>query len=118
MISNIDKVKAGLAALGEEIREAKEERKLAKNQLENATSSQDLLKFRTLLESATANLTNLQNEKVKLLEQENILTSHSSSDGETQLFSPLADESPDGPKRAGCLKMLRSISSQQKILVV
>jgi hypothetical protein len=81
----LDQVKAALAALQDEIKEAKEERKAAKSQLEKATAELEIQKFTALLESASANLTGLQREKEVLLKKENILIrSHSSSDEETQ----------------------------------
>ena len=87
-----NEVKAALAALQDEINEAKEERKTAKSQLEKAIlEGKPVSPFEKLLESASANLTGLQREKEKLLEEKNILTrSHSSSDEETQEVSPVS----------------------------
>jgi hypothetical protein len=91
----LDEVKAALAALQEEIQEAKEERKNAKSQLEKATTEQDIQKFKALLESASANLTGLQGKEKVLMEEKNILTrSHSSSDEDTQEIFPVSEGSP------------------------
>lgn len=94
----LDEVKAALAALQDEIKEAKEERKAAKGQLEKAILEGKPADVRAglkaLLESASANLAGLQREKEKLLEKENILTrSHFSSDEETQEISPTSEGS-------------------------
>jgi hypothetical protein len=95
----LHEVKAALAALQEEIQEAKKKVNRGEEKLEKATSEQDIQKFKALLESASANLAGLQREKEKLLEKDNILTrSHSPSDEETQEISPVSDGSPKRQK--------------------
>jgi hypothetical protein len=92
----LDEVKAALAALQDEIKEAKEERKTAKSQLENAIlEGKPVSPFEKLLESASANLAGLQREKEKLLEEKNILTrSHSSSDEPSKFDSQIHELLP------------------------
>ncbi|KAK6099281.1 hypothetical protein MT418_000717 [Batrachochytrium dendrobatidis] len=94
----LKEVKAALAALQEELLGAKEERKAAKNQLENAILEEKadsiLAGLKSLYDGASANLTGLQREKEKLLEEKNILIrSYSSSDEETREISPVSDGS-------------------------
>ena len=95
----LDEVKAALAALQDEIQEAKEERKTATSHLEKAILEGKPADVRAglkaLLESASANLTGLQREKEELLKRETLLSRwHSSSDEETQEISPTSDGSP------------------------
>ncbi|KAJ2999649.1 hypothetical protein HDV02_002122 [Globomyces sp. JEL0801] len=92
----LDEVNAALVALQEEIQEAKEERKAAKSQLEKAIlEGKPVTPFEKLLESASANLTGLQREKEKLLENKNILTrSHSSSDDPSKIASQINELLP------------------------
>jgi len=99
MGSRLDEVKAALTALQEKIQEAEGKVKRAEERLEKAIlegkPGDVTAALKALLESASANLTGLQREKVKLLEKENILTrSHSFSDEETQEISPTSDGSP------------------------
>jgi hypothetical protein len=55
--------------------------------------------FAKLYDGAVANLTGLQREKEKILEEKNILTrSHSSNDEEKQEISPVSDGSPKRQK--------------------
>jgi hypothetical protein len=91
----MEEVKAALAALQEEIQEAKEERKAAKNQLEKATlEGKSISPYEKLLESASTNLTRLGQKEAELLKRETKLTcSHPSSDEETQEISPISDSS-------------------------
>jgi hypothetical protein len=78
--------RAALEALQAEIKEAKEERKTAKSQLENAIQEgKAVSSFEKLLDSATTFLTDLQREKEVLLKRESQLTrSPSTSDDEIQ----------------------------------
>jgi hypothetical protein len=96
----LDEVKAALAALHDEIQEAKEERMAAKSQLEKAIlEGKPVSPFEKLLESASANLTGLQRKEEELLKRETILTrSHSPSDEETQEISHVSDGSPKRQK--------------------
>jgi hypothetical protein len=70
----LDEVKAALAALQVEMHQAKEERKTAKSQLEKAILEEKpeyiQNNLKALLESASANLTRLGQEKVELLKRE------------------------------------------------
>lgn len=70
----ISDLHAELSSLKEEIKEAKQERMAAKSNLENAVGVDT--KFQKLLESASANLTGLQNKELALLELIFRLTHH------------------------------------------
>jgi hypothetical protein len=71
----LDEVKAAIAAIQLEIAAANEERKIAKVRLDKAiTEGRPTAPFEKLLESATAELTRLGQEKDRLMEKENILT--------------------------------------------
>ncbi len=70
----LDEVKAALAALHEEIQEAKKKVSRAEERLEKAVlEGNPVSSFEKLLDSASANLTGLQREKEKPLEEKNIL---------------------------------------------
>ena len=91
-------VKAALQALQAEIKEAKEERKAAKSQLEKAiqeeTPDSIHTSFKSLYEGASTFLNGLQREKKELLKQVYQLSSPSSSDDELQEISPTSESSP------------------------
>lgn len=96
--------KAALEALQVEINEAKEERKTAKSQLEKAIQEgKPVSPFEKLLDSASANLTGLQNKEKELLKRESQLTrSPSTSDDEMQEIPP--EGSPKRQKVDGLIE--------------
>ena len=77
-------VKAALVTIQDEIKEAKEERRAAKSQLEKALAEgKPTAPYEKLFDSASSNLTSLQREKAERLRREAQLTrSPSTSDEE------------------------------------
>lgn len=88
--------KAALAVLQDEINEAKQERKTRESQLEKAIQEgKSVSSFEKLLDSASANLTGLQNKEKELLKRESrLIRCPSSSDDEIQEISPTSEGSP------------------------
>jgi hypothetical protein len=70
----LHEVKAAIAAIQPEITKAEEKVVKAKEQLQKAEGDSDIQRYSVLLQSATAELTSLRQEKFLLMEKENRLT--------------------------------------------
>jgi hypothetical protein len=80
----LEEVKVAIAALQEKINEAEGKLVKSEERLESATTELDIQKFKVLVESASANLTSLQEKKLELLNREIELIRSLYSDNKNQ----------------------------------